>query len=75
MQETSLRPPSGENNIKTSKMLVSFAAVFWMSRNAPPKVGALRHIQKTAAKETTKMQNCSEIIKRNYSVAWHKRKS
>ena len=36
--------------------LVSFTAVFWMSRNAPPKVslgGALRDIQKTAAKETT----------------------
>ena len=29
--------------------IVSFAAVFWMSRNAPP----LRDIQKTAAKETT----------------------
>ena len=34
--------------------LVSFAAVFWMSRNAPPKEGgALRDIQKTAAKETS----------------------
>ena len=35
--------------------LVSFAAVFWMSRNAPTKEplgGALRDIQKTAAKET-----------------------
>jgi len=38
--------------------LVSFAAVFWMSRNAPPKVeerslgGALRDFQMTAAKET-----------------------
>ena len=36
--------------------VVSFAAVFWMSRNAPPKEtslgGALRDIQKTAAKET-----------------------
>ena len=36
--------------------IVSFAAVFWMSRNVPPKEtslgGALRDIQKTAAKET-----------------------
>ena len=38
--------------------VVSFAAIFWMSRNAPPKEtkvslgGALRDIQKTAAKET-----------------------
>ena len=34
-------------------LLVSLAAVFWMSRNAPPDVGgALRDIQKTAARET-----------------------
>ena len=34
-------------------VLVSFVAVFWMSRNAPPKErGALRDIQKTSAKET-----------------------
>ena len=34
-------------------VLVSFAAVLWMSRNALPKErGALRDIQKTAAKET-----------------------
>ena len=36
--------------------LVSLAAVFWASRNAPPKEkigGALRDIQKTAARETT----------------------
>ena len=31
--------------------LVSLAAVFWMSRNAPPKEGALRDIQKTAERE------------------------
>ena len=29
-------------------IIASFAAVFWMSRNAPP----LRDIQKTATKET-----------------------
>ena len=44
-------------NIKTHRcfhhFVVSFAAVFWMSRNAPPFFGgALRDIQKTAAKET-----------------------
>ena len=34
--------------------LVSLAAVFWMSRNAPQKErGALRDIQKTAAREAT----------------------
>ena len=34
--------------------LVSLAAVFWISRNAPPKErGALRDIQKTAAREAT----------------------
>ena len=34
--------------------LVSLAAVFWMSRNAPSPFGAvLRDIQKTAARETT----------------------
>ena len=35
--------------------LVSFVAVFWMSRNAPLRSfgGALRDIQKTAARETT----------------------
>ena len=36
--------------------LVSLAAVFWTSRNAPPKEkigGALRDIQKTAVRETT----------------------
>ena len=32
--------------------LVSLAAVFWMSRNPPPKEGALRDIQKTAERET-----------------------
>ena len=32
--------------------LVSLAAVFWMSRNASPKEGALRDIHKTAARET-----------------------
>ena len=37
--------------------VVSLAAVFWMSRNAPPKErgGALRDIQKTATKETSGM--------------------
>ena len=35
-----------------------FAAVFWMSRNTPPKErGALRDIQKTAAKETNDFPN------------------
>ena len=34
--------------------VVSLAAVFWMSRNAPPKEGgALRDTQKTAARETS----------------------
>ena len=34
--------------------LVSLAAVFWISRNAPPKErGALHDIQKTAAREAT----------------------
>ena len=36
--------------------LVSLAAVFWMTRNAPLKElsfgGELRHIRKTAARET-----------------------
>ena len=44
----------GQDSI--TKELISFAAVFGMSRNTPPKGegGALRDIQKTAAKETTK---------------------
>ena len=33
---------------------VSFATVFGVSRNAPSLDGALRDIQKTAAKEITK---------------------
>ena len=52
-----MRPkPFGTLKKRAPGLLVSFAAVFWMSRNAPPKVslgGALRDIQKTAAKETT----------------------
>ena len=37
-------------------MLVSLVAIFWMSYNAPPKEGgALRDIQKTAARETNSM--------------------
>ena len=37
-------------------MLVSLAAIFWMSGNAPPKEGgALRDIQKKAARETNSM--------------------
>ena len=34
-------------------LVVSLAAIFWMSRNAPPFGGALRDIQKTAARETS----------------------
>ena len=34
-------------------MVVSLAAVFWMSRNVPPKQRTLRDIQKTAARKTT----------------------
>ena len=34
-------------------MVVSLAAVFWMSRKVPPKQRTLRDIQKTAARETT----------------------
>ena len=50
------------NKLKGSVLeggVVSFAVIFWMSRNAPPKPlvsavvgGALRDIQKTAVKET-----------------------
>ena len=46
---------AGEFCVVAEDFLVSFAAVFWMSRNAPPKETkgeALRDIQKTAAKET-----------------------
>ena len=43
-------------------VVVSFAAVFWMSRNAPPKEeGALRDIQKTAAKETNGVAMSSPV--------------
>ena len=34
-------------------MVVSLAAVFWMSRNVLPKQRTLRDIQKTAARKTT----------------------
>ena len=34
-------------------MVVSLAAVFWMSRNVPPKQRTLRDIQKTAARKAT----------------------
>ena len=44
--------------------LVSFAAVFWMSRNAPPWGRALRDIQKTAARETSTSLAKSEKKKR-----------
>ena len=41
--------------VQNGKGLVSLAAVFWMSHNAPPTSGgALRDIQKTAARETSK---------------------
>ena len=46
---------AGEFCVVAEEFLVSFAAVFWMSHNAPPKEtkgGALRDIQRTAAKET-----------------------
>ena len=39
--------------IKSYYFLDSFAAVFGMTRDATFKRGALRHIPKTAAKETT----------------------
>ena len=39
----------GAFSFPSLQYLVSLAAVFWMSRNAPP---ALRDIQKTAARET-----------------------
>ena len=38
------------NNETTHTRIVSLAAVFWMSRNAPKR--ALRDIQNTAARET-----------------------
>ena len=53
------------------RAIVSFAVVFWMSRNAPPSLGgALRDIQETAAKETrTKTAvKCSKIKKRSSKV-------
>lgn len=39
---------------RTLACVVFLAGVFWMSHNAPPKDpwGALRNIQKTAARET-----------------------
>ena len=44
--------------------IVSLAAVFWMSRNAPPSCGgALRDIQKTAAWETTA---CRVLTQKNF---------
>jgi len=52
--------------LSCSCSIVSFAAIFWMSCNAPPKVSlgeALRGIKKTAAKEIT----CSMILPRNVS--------
>ena len=46
-------------------VLVSFAAVSWMSRNASPKEtkgGALRDIQKTAAKETKEFSDLRYLM-------------
>ena len=43
------------NVFESGKPLVSLAAVFWMSRNVPPKQrGTLRDIQKTASRETSR---------------------
>ena len=39
-------------DVQADSRIVSLAAVFWMSRNAPPKGGALRDMQKAAARET-----------------------
>ena len=58
-----MKQVADERNVKSkpcrfqgvvSTYIVSFAAVFWMSRHAtlPQRGGALRDIQKTAAKET-----------------------
>ena len=43
-------------------MVVSLAAVFWMSRNVPPKQRTLRDIQKTAARKTTLLVQMVQII-------------
>ena len=56
--DTALKEVSSYFSSLCLDFLVSFAAVFWMSRNAPPKErGALRGIQKTAAKETIDFPN------------------
>ena len=45
------------------------AVVFWMSRNAPPKVslgGALHDIQKTAAKESNDLPAKTGLLKAQF---------
>ena len=51
-------------------LLVSLAALFWMSRNAPPKGGrgALHDIQKTAAGETKMLHTIVLKDKRQFVV-------
>ena len=57
------------DNQHTLGVLVSFAAVFWMSRNASPKKReALRDIQKTAAKENRPLIVSSAAVLR-FSVS------
>ena len=56
-------------NCPTTPPLVSLAAIFWMSGNAPPLSfgGALRDIQKSAARETTPpLTHVEKYIKTSY---------
>ena len=54
----------------TYRLLVSLAAIFWMSRNAPPRRssfgGALRDIQKTAVRETNRLWEPSSSLSRPF---------
>ena len=65
------RESEGQDKKGAPRRLVSLAAVFWTSRNAPPKEwGALRDIQKTAARETTRgFTACSSVLPQVASLA------
>ena len=47
--------------------LVSLAAVFWMSRNAPPK---FRDIQNTAAAETSFTPDLRHLRQDKFALGW-----
>ena len=58
---------------KEDDLLITFAAGFWMSRNAPPQ-SFLRYIQKTAGKGTNDLPAKTGLLKAQFLFQTRQRK-